>query len=94
MAAGKAIAAKDISTRTIRKVRNRLIPLLFLLYIVAFLDRTNIGFAALTMNADLGITSAQFGLLTGIFFWGYFFFGIPSNLLLHRTGARRLGPFR
>ena len=88
MAAGKTVAATDISARTIRRVRNRLIPLLFLLYVVAFLDRTNISFAALTMNADLAITSAQYGLLTGIFFWGYFLFEIPSNLLLHRIGAR------
>src|SRR5262249_48150778 len=67
---------------------NRLIPLLLLLYIVASLDRINIGFAALTMNADLAITSRQFGLLTGIFFGGYCLFEIPSNLLLHRIGAR------
>src|SRR5262249_38713259 len=80
--------ASDISTRTVRKVRNRLIPLLFLLYLVAYLDRINIGFAALTMNADLGITSVQFGLLSGIFFWGYCLFEIPSNLILHRIGAR------
>src|ERR1051325_8379009 len=82
------LAASDISTKTIRKVRNRLIPLLFLLYIVAYIDRINIGFAALTMNADLMITSRQFGLLAGIFFWGYCLFEIPSNLLLHRIGAR------
>ena len=69
-------------------MRNRILPLVFLLYLVAFLDRTNIGFAALTMNADLAITSAEFGLLTGIFFWGYCLFEIPSNLLLHRLGAR------
>lgn len=81
-------AAIDISTRTFRKVRNHLLPLLFLLYIVAFLDRVNIGFAALTMNADLAITSAQYGLVTGVFFWGYFLFEVPSNLLLHRIGAR------
>lgn len=84
----ESATASAISTRTIRKIRNRLIPLLFVLYVVAYLDRTNIGFAALTMNADLAITSAQFGLLTGIFFWGYFLFGIPSNLLLHKIGAR------
>src|SRR5258708_5883010 len=88
MAVGDTVAASDISIRTIRKIRNRIIPLLFLLYVVAFLDRINIGFAALTMNADLAITSAQFGLLTGIFFWGYFLFGVPSNLLLHKIGAR------
>ena len=88
MAGGKTVAAGDISIGTIRKVRNRLIPLLFLLYLVAFLDRTNISFAALTMNADLAITRTQFGLLTGIFFLGYCLFEIPSNLLLHRIGAR------
>ena len=88
MAAGKTVAATDISITAIRKVRNRLIPLLFALYLIAFLDRTNIGFAALTMNADLGITTTQFGLLTGIFFWGYFLFEIPSNLILHKIGAR------
>jgi len=78
----------EISTRTIRKVRNRIVPLLFLLSIVAYLDRINIGFAALTMNAELALTSEQFGLLTGIFFWGYLLFEIPSNLLLHKVGAR------
>jgi len=88
MAAEKSVVASDISTRTIRKVRNRLVPLLFLLHIVAFLDRINIGLAALTMNADLAITSTQFGLLTGIFFSGYCLFEIPSNLLLHKIGAR------
>ncbi|MGZ7057626.1 MAG: MFS transporter, partial [Candidatus Angelobacter sp.] len=61
---------------------------MFLLFFVAYLDRINIGFAALTMNRDLGITAQQFGLLAGIFFIGYFFFEIPSNLLLHRIGAR------
>jgi MFS transporter, ACS family, tartrate transporter len=80
--------ALTIEPRTILKVRIRIIPCIFLLYIVAFLDRINIGFAALTMNKELAITSRQFGLLTGIFFIGYFFFEIPSNLLLHKIGAR------
>jgi ACS family tartrate transporter-like MFS transporter len=71
-----------------RKVRRHLLPLLFLLYIIAYLDRINIGFAALTMNRELDISSEQYGLLSGIFFWGYFLFEIPSNLILHRTGAR------
>ncbi len=80
--------ALTIEARTIQKVRIRIIPCIFLLYIVAFLDRINIGFAALTMNKELAITSQQFGLLTGIFFIGYFLFEIPSNLLLHKIGAR------
>ncbi|HEY0565607.1 MAG TPA: MFS transporter [Terriglobales bacterium] len=66
----------------------RIVPVVFLLYIIAFLDRINIGFAAFTMNADLGIGSAQYGLLTGIFFIGYALFEVPSNLLLHRFGGR------
>src|SRR5579872_4685410 len=88
MPAQAAVAVGDVEVRTIGKVRRRIIPLLVLLYVVAYVDRINIGFAALTMNADLGITSAQFGLLAGVFFWGYFAFEIPSNLLLHKVGAR------
>ena len=75
--------------RLARKVRLRLLPLLFALYVVAYLDRINVGFAALSMNRELGLTSEQYGLLSGIFFCGYFLFEIPSNLVLHRTGARR-----
>ncbi|HVB99219.1 MAG TPA: MFS transporter [Candidatus Dormibacteraeota bacterium] len=70
------------------KVRLGILPFLFLLYIVSYLDRINIGFAALTMNRALGLTSQQFGLLAGIFFLGCFLFEIPSNLILHRVGAR------
>src|SRR5438094_3408111 len=77
-----------IEARTIRKVRTRILPFLFLLYIISVLDRINIGFAALTMNKELAITAKQFGLVAGIFFFGYFLFEIPSNLLLHKLGAR------
>jgi ACS family tartrate transporter-like MFS transporter len=66
----------------------RLLPFLFALYVVAFIDRINLGFAALTMNRELAITSQQFGLAAGIFFWGYFLVEVPSNLILHRIGAR------
>jgi MFS transporter, ACS family, tartrate transporter len=66
----------------------RILPFIFLLYIVAYLDRFNIGFAALTMNKDLAISSQQYGLLVGMFFFGYVLFEVPSNLLLHRIGAR------
>ena len=63
-------------------------PFLFLLYIVAWLDRVNVGFAALQMNAALGFSASTFGLGSGIFFVGYCLFEVPSNLVLHRTGAR------
>lgn len=66
----------------------RILPFIFLLYVVAYLDRFNIGFAALTMNKDLAISSQQFGFLVGVFFFGYVLFEVPSNLLLHRIGAR------
>jgi MFS transporter, ACS family, tartrate transporter len=88
MGSGPAIDSNSIGTRTIRKVRVRILPFIFLLYIVAFLDRINIGFAALTMNKELAISSQQFGFVFGIFFIGYFLFEIPSNLLLHKMGAR------
>jgi ACS family tartrate transporter-like MFS transporter len=78
--------ADDASTA--RKVRRHLLPLLFVLYLVAYLDRVNVGFASLTMNRELALTSEQYGLLSGVFFWGYFLFEIPSNLILHRIGAR------
>ena len=73
---------------TLSKLRIRLLPFLFVLFVVAFVDRINLGFAALTMNPELAITSQQFGFAAGIFFWGYFLFEIPSNLILHRLGAR------
>jgi ACS family tartrate transporter-like MFS transporter len=72
-----------------RKISRRLVPFLILLYLVAFLDRVNISFAALTMNRDLGIGESLFGLAAGMFFLGYFFFEVPSNLMLLRVGARR-----
>ena len=72
-----------------RKISRRLVPFLILLYLVAFLDRVNIGFAALTMNRDLGIDAGLFGVAAGMFFLGYFLFEVPSNLMLLRVGARR-----
>jgi len=72
-----------------RKISRRLVPFLILLYLVAFLDRVNISFAALTMNRDLHIGAGTFGLAAGMFFLGYFLFEIPSNLILLRVGARR-----
>ena len=72
-----------------RKISRRLVPFLVLLYLVAFLDRVNVSFAALTMNRDLGIAPSLFGIAAGMFFLGYFFFEVPSNLMLLRVGARR-----
>ncbi len=79
----------DLASVTLRKVTLRLIPFIFILYIVAWLDRVNVGFAALQMNSDLGFSSAAFGFGSGVFFLGYCLFEVPSNLILHRVGARR-----
>lgn len=79
----------EIGKATMRAVTWRLMPLLFVLYIFNFLDRTNVGLAALQMNADLGFSAAVFGLGAGMFFLGYAFLEIPSNLMLVRFGARR-----
>lgn len=72
-----------------RRVSIRLMPFLFVLYIFNFLDRTNVGLAALQMNGELGFSSAAFGFGAGVFFIGYSLFEVPSNLLLIRVGARR-----
>ena len=82
------MSSPSLETQATRKIRARILPFVFLLYIVAFLDRINIGFAALTMNRAIGVSSEQFGLIAGVFFIGYFLFEIPSNLLLHKIGAR------
>src|SRR4051794_27820700 len=76
-----------IEKRTIAKVSLRLVPFLMLCYFVAYLDRVNVGFAALTMNKDLGISASAFGFGAGIFFFIYFIFEVPSNLMLERFGA-------
>lgn len=77
-----------IGATTIAKVRRRLLPLMILCFFIAFLDRVNVGFAALQMNQDLGFNAAVYGFGAGIFFVGYFLFEVPSNLILHRIGAR------
>ena len=79
----------DLEHRTIRKLFLRLLPFLFLLYIVSYLDRINVGFAKLQMQDLLGFSERIFGTGFGIFFAGYFFFQVPSNLLLERVGVRR-----
>ncbi|HTJ56158.1 MAG TPA: MFS transporter [Devosiaceae bacterium] len=76
-------------TDVINKAAKRILPILMLCYLAAFLDRVNIGFAALTMNQDLGFTASAFGFGAGIFFLGYVLCELPSNLMLARVGARR-----
>ena len=78
-----------IEARTMRKVLRRFVPLLVICFVVGFLDRVNVGFAALTMSHDLGFTATVFGLGAGLFFVSYFLLEVPSNLALERYGARR-----
>lgn len=80
---------ETLEQRVMPKVFRRLIPFLILCYFVSFLDRVNVGFAALQMNKDLGLSATAFGLGAGLFFLTYFLFEVPSNLLLVRFGARR-----
>jgi MFS transporter, ACS family, tartrate transporter len=80
--------ADTIEQSTARKVYWRLLPLAVLTYFLCYLDRINVGFAALTMNKDLGLDAATYGMAAGAFFWGYFLFEVPSNLILEKVGAR------
>jgi ACS family tartrate transporter-like MFS transporter len=88
-------AAESVNTdesELFRKISRRLLPFLFILYVVSYLDRMNVSFAGLSMRRDLaanGLTAQVFGVGSGIFFWGYFLFEVPSNLLLQRFGARK-----
>jgi MFS transporter, ACS family, tartrate transporter len=88
VANGGDMVANPMEAALVRKLKIRLLPFLFVLFVLAFIDRINLGFAALTMNQELAITTQQFGFAAGIFFWGYFLFEIPSNLILHKIGAR------
>lgn len=82
-------ADRELEKKTVSRLLWRLLPFLFLLYIVAFLDRINVGFAALQMQKQLGLSDKVYGLAASIFFAGYFFFQLPSNLVLTKVGARR-----
>ena len=82
---------EELERATLRKVTRRHIPFLFLLYIVACLDRVNVGFAALQMNADLRFSAATFGFGSGIFFLGYCLCEVPSNLVLDQSFATTRG---
>src|SRR3954452_23732540 len=79
---------RSLEHATMRRVAWRLVPFICLLYFIAFIDRVNIGFAALTMNKDLGFSASVFGFGAGVFFFGYFLFEVPSNIILDKVGAR------
>ena len=78
----------EIEKRTLKKITWRIVPFIMILYLIAYIDRVNIGFAALTMKEDLGFTASVLGFGAGIFFLGYFLFEVPSNVILHKVGAR------
>jgi ACS family tartrate transporter-like MFS transporter len=78
----------DLERATMRRVTLRLLPFLMACYLVSFIDRVNVGFAALQMNNDVGLTASMFGLGSGLFFVTYFIFEVPSNLVLEKVGAR------
>ncbi len=77
-----------VEKRAMRRIAWRIVPFIMFLYFIAFIDRVNIGFAALMMNEDIGLSPAVYGLGAGIFFIGYFIFEVPSNLILEKVGAR------
>ena len=79
----------ELEQQTLKRVTVRLVPFLIVCYFIAYLDRVNVGFAALTMNRDLGLSQTAFGLGAGVFFFTYFLFEVPSNLFLAKFGARR-----
>jgi MFS transporter, ACS family, tartrate transporter len=83
-----ADAAETQRERVIRRVTRRLIPFAFICYVVAYIDRVNIGFAATDLQRDLGLSATEYGFGAGLFFLGYCLFEVPSNLILDRVGAR------
>ena len=80
--------ADEFETRTIAAIAWRFIPFLILCYFVAYLDRVNVGFAKLTMDAELGLSETAFGFGAGVFFLAYFLFEVPSNVIMDKVGAR------
>jgi len=80
--------ARSLERVTMGKVYWRLLPFAIITYFLCYLDRINVGFAALTMNKDLGLDAATYGMAAGAFFWGYFLFAVPSNMILEKVGAR------
>ena len=77
-----------VEKSAMRKIYLRLLPLAVLSYLLAYIDRINASFAALTMRGDLKLTAADYGFAVGTFYWGYFLFEVPSNVVLEKVGAR------
>src|SRR5438045_7217435 len=77
-----------IEKSCMRKIYLRLLPFAILSYFLAYIDRINVSFAALTMRGDLGISAGEYGFALGTFYWGYFIFEVPSNVVLEKVGAR------
>src|SRR5580700_11140426 len=85
---GAAPMDDAIEKSAMRKIYIRLLPFAILSYLLAYIDRINASFAALTMRGDLKITAAEYGFAVGTFYWGYFIFEVPSNVVLEKVGAR------
>src|ERR1051325_221329 len=79
---------RTVEQATMRKVYLRILPFAVLTYFFCYLDRINVGFASLTMNKDIGLDAAWYGMAAGAFFWGYVLFEVPSNIILEKVGAR------
>ncbi|MGE0223593.1 MAG: MFS transporter, partial [Acetobacteraceae bacterium] len=77
-----------IEKSTMTKIYLRLLPFAVLSYFLAYIDRINVSFAGLTMRGDLGLSAATFGFAVGTFYWGYFLFEVPSNVIMEKVGAR------
>ncbi len=77
-----------VEQSAIQKIYWRLLPIAIFTYLLAYVDRINVGFAALTMRGDLHMSATEFGFASGIFFWGYFIFEVPSNIIMEKVGAR------
>ncbi len=89
MATKQASWRGPVGDSTYKKCAKHLLPLLIIFYVLAYIGRSNLGYAALTMNEELGITAAAYGLVAGIFFIGYFVFEVPSNIIMDKVGARK-----
>src|SRR5450755_3792574 len=79
---------RTLERSTMRKVYLRLLPFAVLSYVLAYIDRINVSFAGLTMSSDLGMSAGTFGFAVGMFYWGYFIFEVPSNIIMEKVGAR------